>query len=77
MYKLNVRGIYRLVLKSDENISYVGQATNIGSRWREHIKKMVGADSKGSEKLYQYRPEDFYWTVVERNSENLNQAEHY
>ena len=57
---LAVRGIYRLVLKDDENISYVGQAINIKERWYEHAKKMIGADTKGTEKLYRYRPEDFY-----------------
>ena len=57
---LAVRGIYRLVLKEDENISYVGQAVNIKERWYEHAKKMIGADTKGTEKLYRYRPEDFY-----------------
>ena len=76
-YQLDARGIYRLVLKADENISYVGQATNINTRWREHVKKMIGADSTGAEKLYQYRPEDFYWTILERNTQDLNRAEHY
>ena len=57
---LAVKGIYRLVLKDDENISYVGQAVNIKERWYEHAKKMIGADTKGTEKLYRYRPEDFY-----------------
>ena len=74
---LMVRGIYRLVLKSDENISYVGQAVNIKERWYEHAKKMIGADAKGTEKLYRYRPEDFYWTVLETNTTDLNSAERY
>lgn len=74
---LAVRGIYRLVLKRDENISYVGQAVNIKERWYEHVKKMLGADTKGTEKLYNYRPEDFYWTVLETNTSDLNSAERY
>lgn len=74
---LAVRGIYRLVLKRDENISYVGQAVNIKERWYEHVKKMLGADIKGTEKLYNYRPEDFYWTVLETNTSDLNSAERY
>lgn len=74
---LAVRGIYRLVLKRDENISYVGQAVNIKERWYEHAKKMLGADTKGTEKLYNYRPEDFYWTVLETNTSDLNSAERY
>lgn len=74
---LAVRGIYRLVLKEDENISYVGQAVNIKERWYEHAKKMIGADTKGTEKLYRYRPEDFYWTVLETGTSDLNNSEHY
>ena len=74
---LAVRGIYRLVLKDDENISYVGQAINIKERWYEHAKKMIGADTKGTEKLYRYRPEDFYWTVLETGTNDLNTSEHY
>ena len=74
---LAVRGIYRLVLKDDENISYVGQAVNIKERWYEHAKKMIGADTKGTEKLYRYRPEDFYWTVLETGTNDLNTSEHY
>lgn len=71
-------GIYRLVLKEDEDICYVGQAVNIKDRWYQHIKKMIGVDVKGGEKLYNYRPEDFYWTVVEFvNQGSLNEREHY
>lgn len=72
-----VRGIYRLVLKSDNNVCYVGQAVNIKERWYEHVKKMIGADTKGNEKLYKYRPEDFYWTVLETGTIDLNKAERY
>ena len=75
---LAVSGIYRLVLKSDENVCYVGQAVSIKDRWYQHIKKMIGVDVKGTEKLYNYRPEDFYWTVVEFvSSGKLNEREHY
>lgn len=77
-HNLACSGIYRLILKSDENICYVGQAVNIKDRWYQHIKKMIGVDVKGGEKLYNYRPEDFYWTVVEfTNQANLNEREHY
>lgn len=74
---LDRKGIYRLVLKSDENICYVGQAQSIKDRWYQHIKKMIGVEPKGGEKLYKYRPEDFYWTVVEFDSKDLNASEHY
>lgn len=71
------RGIYRLVLKSDESVCYIGQAVDIKQRWYTHCKKMVGAELKGNEKLYEYRPEDFYWTVKEEGCADLNKAERY
>ena len=74
---ISVRGIYRLVLKRDENVCYVGQAVNIKDRWYEHIKKMIGADNKGSEKLYDYRPNEFYRTIMESGCNDLNSAEKY
>lgn len=74
---INVKGIYRLVLKKDENVCYVGQAVNIKDRWYEHIKKMIGADNKGSERLYDYRPNEFYWTIMESGCNDLNSAEKY
>lgn len=75
---LSCRGIYRLILKSDDKVCYVGQAVNIQDRWYQHVKKMIGADAKGNEKLYNYRPEDFYWTVVERGPQvDLNKSEKY
>lgn len=74
---LGCKGIYRLILKKDENVCYVGQAQSIKDRWYQHVKKMIGVDAKGGEKLYKYRPEDFYWTVVERDCKDLNEREHY
>lgn len=64
---LDVNGIYRLELKSDPNICYIGQAVNIKDRWYQHCKKMIGVDNRGNEKLYDYRPEDFYWSVLEKD----------
>lgn len=71
------KGIYRLILKDDMNVCYVGQAVNIQDRWYQHVKKMIGVDVIGNEKLYNYRPEDFYWTIVEVNPKDINAAEHY
>lgn len=62
-------GIYRLVLKSDEKVCYVGQAVDLLDRWYTHVKKMVGAEKKGNERVYRYKPEDFWWTVIERVGE--------
>ena len=53
-------GIYRLTLKVDDKVCYIGQAKSIKDRWYTHIKKMLGVEAKGSERLYEYRPEEFY-----------------
>lgn len=71
-------GIYRITVKEDSNSSYVGQAVNIKERWYQHIKKMIGVDSKGSEKLYEYTPDEVLWEVVEEvDRSKLNEREHY
>lgn len=71
-------GIYRLVLKDDVRVCYVGQAVNIKERWYQHAKKMIGVESSGGEKLYEdHLIEDFYWEVVERVNDRrlLNERE--
>lgn len=73
-------GIYRLVLKEDEGVCYVGQAVNIKERWYQHIRKMLGVDNKGNEKLYKYGdPGLFVWEVVEEVKERgkLDERERY
>lgn len=71
-------GIYRLRLKDDEKICYVGQAVNIKERWYDHIKKMLGAVVRGNERLYDYSPEDFVWEVVEEvDRSELNEKERF
>lgn len=71
--------IYRLVLKENPNICYVGQAKDLKDRWYQHAKKMLGVDSKGYERLYNYHPEDFIWTVIEDKvaAADLDKKEHY
>ena len=73
-------GIYRLVLKEDEGVCYVGQAVNIKERWYQHIRKMLGVDNKGNEKLYKYSdPVLFVWEVVEevKDRGKLDERERY
>ena len=38
---------------------------------------MVGAEKKGNERVYKYKPEDFWWTVIERveEKEKLDEKE--
>ena len=70
-------GIYRLVLKSNPDCVYIGQAQSIKERWYTHIKKMLGVEAKGAERLYEYRPDDFEWSVVEFKEGNLDSDEKY
>ena len=68
---LDRSGIYRLTLKSNPDCVYIGQAQSIKDRWYIHIKKMLGVEAKGSERLYEYGPDDFEWSVVEFKEGNL------
>ena len=70
-------GIYRLTLKSNHDCVYIGQAQSIKDRWYTHIKKMLGVEAKGTERLYEYRPDDFEWSVVEFKEGNLDSDEKY
>lgn len=73
-------GIYRLrvIGEEEKEICYVGQAKDIKERWYQHVKKMVGVDSKGGELLYDYEPDQLEWGVVETVEEKeLNERERY
>lgn len=74
---LDRSGIYKLALKSDPKVVYIGQAQSIKDRWYTHIKKMIGVEAKGNERLYEYGPDDFEWSVVEFKEGNLDSDERY
>ena len=74
---LDRSGIYKLALRSDPKIVYIGQAQSIKDRWYMHIKKMLGVEAKGTERLYEYKPDDFEWSVVEFKEGNLDSDERY
>lgn len=61
-------GIYKIT-HIESQMSYVGQAVNIADRWRQHIKRGVGADVPTNNKLYpamkKYGPEAFTFEIVE------------
>ena len=61
-------GIYKITHKETQ-MCYVGQAVNIADRWRQHIKRGIGADTPTNNKLYpamkKYGPEAFTYEVVE------------
>lgn len=61
-------GIYKIT-NIDNQKCYVGQAVNLGDRWKQHIKKGLGADPPTRNKLYPVMksigPENFTFEVIE------------
>ena len=49
---------------------YVGQSVNLAERWKQHIKRGVGADTPTKNKLYpvmkKLGPENFTFEVIEK-----------
>lgn len=65
-----VSGIYRIWKKDGEReLSYVGQAVDVGERWKTHAKRAWGVDNTGRIKLYQAMMESgielWNWELVE------------
>lgn len=74
-------GIYKIT-NIDNQKCYVGQAVNIGDRWKQHIKKGLGADPPTRNKLYpamkDIGPENFTFEVIEKCDRiNLDSREDY
>ena len=44
-------GIYKIT-NTENNMCYVGQSVNIADRWRQHIKRGLGAETPTRNKLY-------------------------
>ena len=61
-------GIYKIT-NIDNQKCYIGQAVNLGDRWKQHIKKGLGADPPTRNKLYpamkSIGPENFTFEVIE------------
>ena len=74
---LDRSGIYKLTLKSNDRVVYIGQAQSIKDRWYTHCKKMLGVEAKGTERLYEYGPDELTWEVVEFKEGNLDSDEKY
>lgn len=74
-------GIYKITnLKN--GMCYVGQSVNIAERWKQHIKRGMGADTPTRNKLYpamnQYGVENFTFEIIEEcGSDKLNERELY
>ena len=63
-------------------MTYIGQAVNIADRWKQHIKRGIGAEAPINNKLYpamkEFGPENFTFEVVEICPRaKLNEREDY
>lgn len=74
-------GIYKIT-EIESGKCYVGQAANIAERWKQHIKRGVGAETPTRNKLYPAMiaagPENFTFEVIEVcNRQLLDEREKY
>ena len=64
----NHTGIYKITDIANEKC-YIGQAANLADRWKQHIKRGVGAETPTRNKLYpvmfEKGPENFTFEVLE------------
>ena len=76
-----ITGIY-IITNQVNHMSYIGQSTNIASRWKQHIKRGIGAETPTRNKLYpammEYGIENFTFEIIEECPVNrLNELETY
>ena len=74
-------GIYKIT-NIENQMCYIGQAANIADRWKQHIKRGVGAETPTRNKLYpamaSFGVENFTFEIVEECDRNmLNDREDY
>ena len=74
-------GIYKITNVTN-GMCYVGQAVDIADRWKQHIRRGVGADAPTNNKLYpiMYKlgPENFTFEIIEECDRfSLNEREDY
>ena len=74
-------GIYKIT-NIKNNMCYVGQAANIADRWKQHIKRGIGAETPTKNKLYpamlSFGVENFTFEIIEEcDRELLNGREDY
>ena len=67
-------GIYKIT-EIETSKCYVGQAANIADRWKQHIKRGVGAEAPTRNKLYpamrEIGPENFTFEIIEQCDRSL------
>ena len=74
-------GIYKIT-NIENGMCYVGQAVDIAERWKQHIKRGIGADPPTQNKLYPAMlaigVENFTFEIIEQCDGNkLNEREDY
>jgi hypothetical protein len=74
-------GIYKIT-NIENNMCYVGQAANIADRWKQHIKRGIGAETPTRNKLYPamltFGVENFTFEIIEECDRSLlNDREDY
>ena len=74
-------GIYKIT-NIENQMCYIGQAVNIADRWRQHIKRGIGAETPTKNKLYpamkSFGVENFTFEIVEECSrDKLDLREDY
>lgn len=74
-------GIYKIT-NIENQMCYVGQATNLADRFKQHIKRGIGAETPTRNKLYpamlEYGVENFTFEIVEEcERSKLNEREDY
>lgn len=74
-------GIYKIT-NCENGMAYVGQAVDIASRYRQHIKRGIGAETPTQNKLYpamkKIGPENFMFEILEEcTRDKLDAQEDY
>lgn len=74
-------GIYKIT-NIENQMCYIGQAVNIADRWKQHIKRGIGAEAPTRNKLYpamlEIGVENFTFEIVEEcDKSKLNEREDY
>ena len=74
-------GIYKIT-NIDNNMCYVGQSVNIAERWKQHIKRGMGAETPTRNKLYPamaaYGVQNFTFEIIQEcDKSELDEREDY